>query len=127
MSAFLPTTLLGGVGSDNGMNPNGQTKIVIRSRVLRYNYLEGLFHTAKVYKFICPIFRLDKTSLRQGIVLSSLAFNFKCYFILLILIYDKIRLSLAAVCSRGTCKNCSLFLTVPSSFVLHCIRKKGTP
>ena len=73
------------------MNPNGQTKIVIRSRVLRYNYLEGLFHTAKVYKFICPIFRLYKTSLHQGLVLSSLAFNFKCYFILLILIYDKIR------------------------------------
>ena len=63
MTAFLPTTLLGRVGVDDGMNPNGQKKIVIRSRVLCYNYLKGLFHTAKVYKFICPIFRLDKTNL----------------------------------------------------------------
>ena len=38
----------------------------------------------------------------------SLIFNFKCYFILLIRIYDKIRLSLAAVCPSGPCKNCSL-------------------
>ena len=38
----------------------------------------------------------------------SLIFNFKCYFILLILIYVKIRLSLAAVCPSGPCKNCSL-------------------
>ena len=38
----------------------------------------------------------------------SLIFNFKCYFILLILIYDKIRLSLVAVCPSGPCKNCSL-------------------
>ena len=51
--------------------------------------------TAKVYKFI----NLSRT--------ISLAFNFKCYFILLILIYDKIRLSLAAVCPSGSCKNCS--------------------
>ena len=38
----------------------------------------------------------------------SLTFNFKCYFELLILIYNKIRLSLAAVCLSGRCKNCSL-------------------
>ena len=38
----------------------------------------------------------------------SLTFNFKCYFVLLILIYNKIRLSLAAVCLSGRCKNCSL-------------------
>ena len=35
----------------------------------------------------------------------SIAFNFKCYFVLLI--YDHIRLSLAAVCPSGPCKNCS--------------------
>ena len=55
--------------------------------------------TAKVYKFI----NLSRT--------ISLAFNFKCYFILLIdlliLIYDKIQLSLAAFCPSGPCKNCS--------------------
>ena len=38
----------------------------------------------------------------------SLAFNFKCYFLLLILIYSKIQLSLASVCPSGPCKNCSL-------------------
>ena len=37
-----------------------------------------------------------------------LIFNFKFYFILLILSYDKIRLSLVAVCPSGPCKNCSL-------------------
>ena len=41
----------------------------------------------------------------------SLAFNFKCYFILLILIYDKIRLSVVAVCPSGPCKNYSLRMT----------------
>ena len=40
--------------------------------------------------------------------LISVAFSFKCYFVLLILIYDKIRLSLAAVCPSGPFKNCSL-------------------
>ena len=45
----------------------------------------------------------------------SLVFNFKCYFILLILIYDKIRLSFAALCPSGPCKNCSLV----SSSVWH--------
>ena len=43
----------------------------------------------------------------------SLAFNFKCYFILLILIYDKIQLSLTAVCQSSSCKNCSLAITMP--------------
>ena len=33
-------------------------------------------------------------------------FNFKCLVIFLILIYKKIRLSLAAVCPCGPCKNC---------------------
>ena len=35
----------------------------------------------------------------------NLAFNFKCYSILLILVYNKIWLSLAAVCPSGPCKN----------------------
>ena len=38
----------------------------------------------------------------------SLAFSFKSYFILLILIFSNIRLFLAAVCPSGPCKNCSL-------------------
>ena len=63
--------------------------------------------TAKGYEFICPIFRLDKTSLHQGLE-RLIAFNFKCYFILLMLIYDRIRLSLAAVCPSCPWKNCSL-------------------
>ena len=49
--------------------------------------------TANGYKFICPIFRLDKTSLYQGLEKLS----------------DKIRLSLAAVCLIGPCKNRSLY------------------
>ena len=35
--------------------------------------------TAKGYEFICPIFRLDKTSLHQGLE-RLIAFNFKCYY-----------------------------------------------
>ena len=62
--------------------------------------------TAKGYEFICPIFRLDKTSLHQGLE-RLIAFNFKCYFILLMPMY-KIRLSVAAVCPGYPCKNCSL-------------------
>ena len=93
--SFFAHNIAGGSGGgrrDEPKLPNKRKqKIVIRSRVLRYNYLGGLFHTAEVYKFICPIVRRYKTSLHQGLVLSSLAFNFKCYFILLILIYDKIR------------------------------------
>jgi len=50
--------------------------------------------TAKGYKFICPIFRLNKTSLHQGLEKLS----------------DKIRLSLAAVCLIGPCKNRSLHI-----------------
>ena len=49
----------------------------------------------------------------------SLVFNFKCYFILLILIYDKIRLSFAALYPSGPCKNCSL---VSSSVWYGCPR-----
>ena len=45
--------------------------------------------TANGYEFICLIFRLDKTSLHQGLEKLS----------------DKIRLSLAAVCPIGPCKN----------------------
>ena len=47
--------------------------------------------TANGYKFICPIFRLDKTSFHQGLS-------------------DKIRLSLAAVCLIGPFKNRSLYI-----------------
>ena len=55
-----------------------------------HSWIEGKAdRTAKGYKFICPIFRLDKTSLHQGLEKLS----------------DKIRLSLAAVCSIGPCKN----------------------
>ena len=50
--------------------------------------------TANGYKFICPIFRLDKSSLHQGLEKLS----------------DKIRLSLAAVCLIGPCKNRSLYI-----------------
>ena len=50
--------------------------------------------TANGYKFICPIFRLDKTSLHQGLEKLS----------------DKIRLSLAAVCLIGPFKNRSLYI-----------------
>ena len=44
MSAFLATTLLGGVGERRD-EPKAEQKIVLRSRVLRNNCLEGLFHT----------------------------------------------------------------------------------
>ena len=37
-----------------------------------------------------------------------LAFSFKCYSVLLILINTKIRLSLATICPSSPCKNCSL-------------------
>ena len=46
MSAFFTTTLLGGVGGRRD-EPKAEQKMVIRSRLLRNNYLEGLkFHTA---------------------------------------------------------------------------------
>ena len=44
MSAFLATTLLGEVGERRD-EPKAEQKIVLRSRVLRNNCLEGLFHT----------------------------------------------------------------------------------
>ena len=44
MSAFLATTLLGEVGGRRN-EPKAEQNIVIRSRVLRNNCLEGLFHT----------------------------------------------------------------------------------
>ena len=44
MSAFLATTLLEGVGGWQD-EPKVKPKIVIRSKVLYNNYLEGLFHT----------------------------------------------------------------------------------
>ena len=43
-SAFLATTLLGEVGVRRD-EPKAEQKIVLRSRVLRNNCLEGLFHT----------------------------------------------------------------------------------
>ena len=45
MSAFFTTTLLGRVGGRRD-EPKAEQEMVIRSRLLRYNYLEGLFHTA---------------------------------------------------------------------------------
>ena len=41
---FLATTLLGEVGGRRD-EPKAEQKIVVRSRVLRTNCLEGLFHT----------------------------------------------------------------------------------
>ena len=57
--------------------------------------------TAKGYEFICPIFRLDKTSLHQGLE-RLIAFNFKCYFILLMPMYDKIPTGKSALGTRLT-------------------------
>ena len=45
MSAFFTTTLLRGVGGRRD-EPKAEQKMIIRSRLLRNNYLEGLFHTA---------------------------------------------------------------------------------
>ena len=43
---FLATTLLGEVGRGGRRDePKAEQKIVVRSRVLRNNCLEGLFHT----------------------------------------------------------------------------------
>ena len=47
MSAFLATTLLGGVGGLQH-EPKAEQKIVVRSRVLPKNYLEGFFHTVPI-------------------------------------------------------------------------------
>ena len=44
MSAFLATTLLGEVGRRRD-EPKAEQKIVLRSRVLRNNCFDGLFHT----------------------------------------------------------------------------------
>ena len=59
MTAFLATNFLGGgrggggVG-DVGMYPKEIKKIVIRSRVLCNNYLEGLFHTVQSSLIFVP-------------------------------------------------------------------------
>ena len=47
MSAFLATPLLGGVRGRRD-EPKAEPKIVVRSRVLRNNYLEGLFTHSQV-------------------------------------------------------------------------------
>ena len=44
MSAFLATKLPGGVGERRD-EPKAEQKIILRSRVLRNNCLEGLFYT----------------------------------------------------------------------------------
>ena len=83
-----------------------------------------ILYTVTVYSILTQLFQLlVKTSFVQSkywankfVNLSfpiSLAFNFKCYFILLILIYNKIQLSLTAVCPSSPCKNCSLAITTP--------------
>ena len=83
-----------------------------------------ILYTVTVYSILTQLFQLlVKTSFVQSkywankfVNLSSpisLAFNFKCYFILLILIYNKIQLSLTAVCPSSPCKNCSLVITMP--------------
>ena len=48
MSSFFGRNIAGGSGGGGGgdeMNPKLVKKIVSRGRVLRNNYLEGLFHT----------------------------------------------------------------------------------
>ena len=50
MSAFLATTLLGEVGGRRD-EPKAEQKIVLRSRVLRNNCLEGIFTQSQ---FFCP-------------------------------------------------------------------------
>ena len=47
MSAFLATTLLGGVGEwgDDGWTQSQSKHCHVRNKVLRKNYLEGRFHT----------------------------------------------------------------------------------
>ena len=51
MSAFLATPLLGGVRGRRD-EPKAEPKIVVRSRVLRNNYLEGLSHIPKFFNFV---------------------------------------------------------------------------
>ena len=45
MTAFSAHNIAGGEWRDDRMNPKKIKKIVISSRVLRNNHLEGLFHT----------------------------------------------------------------------------------
>ena len=58
MSAFLATTLLGEVGERRD-EPKAERKIVLKSRVLRNNCLEGPFHTV-------PSFFVLRCSLRHS-------------------------------------------------------------
>ena len=51
----------------------------------------------------------------------SLAFNFKCYFILLILINDKIRVFSQVVTASGPCKNCQPIRTQPAHTRTLCV------
>ena len=82
-----------------------------------------ILYTVTVYSILTLLFQLlMKTSFvssnywaNKFVNLSSpisLAFNFKCYFILLILIYNN-QLSLTTVCPSSPCKNCSLAITMP--------------
>ena len=66
----------------------------------RLFYSHVVFLTADDDKF-CLVEILDKSEFVNLSSPISLAFNFKCYFILLILINDKIRLSLSAACPSG--------------------------
>ena len=83
-----------------------------------------ILYTVTVYSILTQLFQLlMKTSFVKSkywankfVNLSSpisLAFSFKCYFVLLILICDKIQLSLTAVCPSSPCKNCLLAITMP--------------
>ena len=67
MSAFLATTLLGEVGERRD-EPKAEQKIVLRSRVLRNNCLEGLFHTVpSSFVLHCSLHdsRMETTALLQ--------------------------------------------------------------
>ena len=94
------------------LQKNKNTTNKIATPVLNFIYCNCLFYSH--LGFPAPMktsFVQSKYQANKFVNLSCpirLAFNFKCYFILLILIYDKIRLSLAAVCPIGPCKNCSL-------------------
>ena len=74
MSAFLATTLLGEVGERRN-EPKAERKIVLRSRVLSNNCLEGPFHTVPVLLSSIAAFatvdlqiRLHRISYRFAIV-----------------------------------------------------------
>ena len=91
-----------------------------------------ILYTVSVYSILTQLFQpLMKTSFVWSkywanifVNLSSpisLAFNFKCYFILLILINDKIRVFSQVVTASGPCKNCQPIRTQPAHTRTLCV------